>query len=126
MNVALWIIAGILAVAFLVGGVQKVITPKPKLAGMSNQGWAEDFGPGSIKTIGALEILAAIGLTLPAILDIAPIVVPLAAVGLALLMAGAFVVHLRRKESQGMVLTLILLVICLLVAIARFGPESFS
>jgi uncharacterized membrane protein YphA (DoxX/SURF4 family) len=126
MNVVLWITAGILAMAFLAGGVLKVVTPKEKLAAMANQGWAEDFGPGSIKAIGSLEILAAIGLTLPAMLDIAPIFVPLAAVGLALLMAGAFVTHLRRKESQGMALTLILLVVCVLVAIARFGPESFT
>src|SRR5262245_16224031 len=72
MNVALWIITGILAVAFLGGGVLKVITPKEKLAAMANQGWAEDFGPGTIKAIGSLEILGAIGLTLPAMLDIAP------------------------------------------------------
>ena len=125
MNTALWIVAGVLALAFLTGGIRKVITPKDKLVTMANQGWAEDFGPGAIKAIGALEILAAIGLTLPAILDIAPVLVPLAAVGLALLMAGAFVTHLRRKESQGLVVTVVLFVICVLVAIARFGPVPF-
>jgi uncharacterized membrane protein YphA (DoxX/SURF4 family) len=51
-----------------------------------------------IKLIGALELLAAIGLILPAVLDIAPVLVPLAATGLAVTMVGAAIVHIRRKE----------------------------
>jgi hypothetical protein len=49
--------------------------------------------------IGLAEILGAIGLVVPAAVHIAPILVPLAAVGLALVMAGAAVVHARRKEA---------------------------
>jgi hypothetical protein len=49
----------------------------------------------------------------------------LAALGLALVMAGAFVVHLRRSETKGMVGTLIYLALAGFVASARFGPESF-
>ena len=62
--------------------------------------WVNDFPDAGVKAIGALEVLAAIGLILPALLNIAPVLVPLAALGLVLLMAGAAITHFRRKENQ--------------------------
>lgn len=124
MNIALWIIAGLLAAAFLAGGVVKLIQPKEKLP--DGWTWAEDFSAGSIKAIGAVEVLAAVGLILPAALGIAPVLVPLAAVGVVLLMAGAFIVHVRRREAQGIVVTLVLLALAVLVAWGRFGPQPFT
>src|ERR671921_1354293 len=96
MNLTLWIIAGLLAVVYLAAGVGKLIVPKEKLATAPGGGWIEDFSAGSVKAIGALEVLAAVGLVLPALLDIAPVLVPLAAVGLVLLMVGAAITRLRR------------------------------
>jgi uncharacterized membrane protein YphA (DoxX/SURF4 family) len=125
MNVALWIIAGLLAVAFLAGGVMKLIQPKEKLAA-SGMGFVEDFSAGTVKAIGALEVLAAVGLILPAALDIAPVLVPLAAVGLVLLMVGAIITHLRRHEAQAIVVNLALLALAVLVAWGRFGTQSFT
>jgi hypothetical protein len=78
MNVFLWILAGLLALAFLAAGGGKPAQPKEKLAASPNMAWTEDFSPGVIKMIGALEVLAAIGLILPAALDIVPVLVPLA------------------------------------------------
>jgi hypothetical protein len=124
MNIALWIIAGLLAAGFLAGGAVKLIQPKEKLP--AGWGWIEDFGAGGVKVIGALEILAAVGLILPAALDIAPVLVPLAAVGLVLLMAGACITHVRRREAQGIAVTLVLLALALVVAWGRFGPQSFT
>ena len=126
MNIALWIIAGLLAVAFLAGGAMKLIQPKEKLAASSRGAFAEDFGAGTVKAIGALEILAAVGLILPAALDIAPVLVPLAAVGIVLLMVGAMITHLRRHEAQAIVVNLTLLGLAVLVAWGRLGPQSFS
>lgn len=54
----------------------------------SGLGWAADFSPGTVKLIGQLEVLAAIGLIVPALLGVAPVLVPLAATGLVLLMVG--------------------------------------
>jgi uncharacterized membrane protein YphA (DoxX/SURF4 family) len=125
MNIALWIIAGLLAVAFLASGAMKLIQPREKLAA-SGMGFAEDFGAGAVNAIGALEILAAVGLVLPAALDIAPVLVPLAAVGLVLLMVGAIVTHVRRHEAQAIVMNLALLALAGLVAWGRFGPQSFT
>ena len=124
MNIALWIISGLLAAGFLASGATKLTQPKEKL--VASTGVLEDFSAGSIKAIGILEILAAVGLILPAALDIAPVLVPLAAVGLVLLMAGAFVTHVRRREIQGIVVTLVLLALAVLVASGRFGPQSFT
>lgn len=126
MNTALWIIAGLLAVAFLVGGGAKVIMPKEKIAATPLGGWVDDFSEGSVKAIGILEVLAAVGLILPAALDIAPILVPLAAVGLMLLMAGAAVVHVRRHEFKVIAANMAYLALAGFVAWGRFGPESLT
>ncbi len=125
MNVVLWIIAGLLAAAFLAAGAMKLSQPKEKLAA-SGMAWTEDFGPGAVKAIGALEVLAAVGLVLPAAVDIVPVLVPLAALGLVLVMAGAIVTHARRKETQPIVVNLVLLALAAVVAVGRFGPQSFS
>ncbi|GAB2717995.1 DoxX family protein [Arthrobacter bambusae] len=124
MNITLWIIAGVLAVAFLAAGAMKVSQPKEKLAA-SGMGWTGDFAPGTVKTIGLLEVLAAIGLILPAILGILPVLVPLAATGLAALMAGAAIIHARRKEASMIGVNAVLLILAAVVAWGRFGPFSF-
>ncbi len=125
MNIVLWIIAGILAVAFLAAGLMKLTQPKEKLAA-SGMGWTEQFPPGAIKAIGALEVAAAIGLILPALLDIAPILVPLAALGLVLMMIGAAITHARRKENPMIGVNVVLLILAAIVAWGRFGPYAFT
>lgn len=123
MNVALWIIASVLAAVFLAAGVMKVSQPKEKLA--AGMAWTEDFGPSTIKAIGALEILAAIGLILPAVVDIAPVLVPVAAIGLTALMSGAAITHLRRKELQMIVINVVIIALAVVVAWGRFGTYAF-
>ncbi len=126
MNLTLWIVAGLLAVVYLASGAGKLIVPKEKLATFPGGGWVEDFSAGSVKAIGALEVLAAVGLVLPAALDIAPVLVPLAAVGLVLLMAGATITRIRRHETKAMMADLTYLALAGFVAWGRFGPESFT
>jgi uncharacterized membrane protein YphA (DoxX/SURF4 family) len=125
MNLALWIIASVLAVMFAASGLMKQFVPKDKLV-TSGQAWAQDFSPTSIRLIGLAEILGAIGLVLPAAVHIAPILVPLAAVGLALVMVGAAAVHARRKEAPMIAINAVLLVLAVVVAWGRFGPYSFT
>jgi len=126
MNLALWIIAGLLAAVFLLAGANKLFIPKVKLAKAPGGGWVNDFSAGFIKTLGAVEILGAIGLIVPAALDVAPVLVPLAAVGLATVMIGAAIVTSRRHESKHALLNLTYLALIAIVAIGRFGPHSFS
>ena len=125
MNVVLWIIAGILAAAFVAAGTMKLTQPKEKLAA-SGMGWTEDYSPGAVKAIGALEVLAAIGLSLPAALDIAPVLVPVAALGLVLVMVGAIRTHAKRKESQMISVNLVLLVLAAVVVLGRFVIAPFT
>jgi uncharacterized membrane protein YphA (DoxX/SURF4 family) len=124
MNVALWILAGLLALAFLLGGLQKLTRSKEQLAA-SGLTFVEDFSSRAVRTIGALEVLAAVGLILPAVLDVLPVVVPVAASGLVLLMIGAAVVHGRRGESKAIAVNLVFLTLAVAVAVGRFGPEAF-
>jgi uncharacterized membrane protein YphA (DoxX/SURF4 family) len=124
MNIVLWIIAGVLALAFLAAGLTKLTQPKDKLA--ANMAWVEDFSPGAVKAIGGLEVLAAIGLILPAALDVVTVLAPLTAVGLVVLMVGAAVTHGRRKETPMIAINLVLLVLAAVVVWGRFGPYSFT
>jgi uncharacterized membrane protein len=124
VNVVLWIVAGLLAVAFLASGAMKLTQPRQKIV-ESGMGWAGGFSDGAVKAIGALEVLGALGLILPAVFDVAPVLVPIAATGLALVMLGAIVVHARRKEPQMVVVNVVLLVLAAFVAWGRFGPYAF-
>ena len=125
MNLALWIIAIVLAVAFAGSGLMKLVVPKDKLV-TAGQGWAQDFSPTNIRLIGLVDTLGAVGLVLPAAVHIAPILVPLAAVGLALVMVGAIVVHARRKEPMNIAVNVVLIALAAVVAWGRFGPYSFT
>lgn len=124
MNIALWIVAAVLGAVCLAGGAMKVVQPTEKLAA-AGFGWVEDFGGGGVKAIGVLEMAAGVGLILPAALDAAPILVPLAALGMVLLMIGAAVTHLRRGEAQAIVVNVVLLAMAGFVAWGRFGPHAF-
>src|SRR4051812_15402780 len=108
MNVLLWILASVLAAMFAAAGAGKLVQPKERLASSPNMAWAEDFPPGMLKMIGTVEVLAAFGLILPAVLDVAAIIVPIAAVGLGALMMGAVVTHARRGETTNIVVNIAL------------------
>jgi uncharacterized membrane protein YphA (DoxX/SURF4 family) len=125
MNLTLWIVAVLLAVVYLASGGGKLIVPKEKLAAAPGAGWVEDFSAGTVKAIGALEVLAAVGLILPAAIDIVPVLVPLAALGLMMIMVGAVITRIRRHEAKFMMADLAYLALAGFVAWGRFGPESF-
>lgn len=127
MNLALWIVAGLLTAAYVFSGAGKLILPKAKIATMSSSaGWVEDFSPATLKAIGLLELLGAASLILPAALDIQPGLVPWAALGLALIMTGAVITRIRRREFKFMAADLVYLILAAFVAWGRFVPESFT
>jgi uncharacterized membrane protein YphA (DoxX/SURF4 family) len=124
MNIFLWIAAILLAIAALGAGITKVSQSREKLQS-GQMKWVEDFPGGVVKLIGVLEILAAIGLILPPLVHIAPVLTPLAATGMALIMIGAIITHVRRKENQPLPINVVLLVLAVIVAWGRFGPYAF-
>ncbi|MEU1399957.1 DoxX family protein [Micromonospora zamorensis] len=125
MNVALWIAAGLLAAVALAGGITKTFVPTEKLARANGGGWTEAASVGFVETLGVLEILATVGLILPAVLDIAPVLVPVTAICWVLLMIGAMITHLRHNEAKFIVLNLFYLALAAFVAWGRLGPEPF-
>ena len=125
MSLALWIVGGVLSAVFLVGGVSKLVVPKERIAEFHAGKWVEDFSPGAVKALGVVDILAAVGLALPAVLDIAPVLVPMAAIGVMLLMIGAVITRLRTHLATTIVLDLLYLALAGFVAWGRLGPEPF-
>jgi hypothetical protein len=118
MGIALWVVQVLLAVAFLGAGGIKLSQPKEKLA--KNMAWVEDFSQGTVRLIGTLEVLGAVGLVLPALTGVLPWLTPLAALGLVLLMIGAALTHLRRTEYGNIPVNAVLLVLAAFVAYGRF------
>jgi uncharacterized membrane protein YphA (DoxX/SURF4 family) len=125
MNTALWIAQIVLALAFLASGAMKVMKPRGDLID-SGMEYAEDFSPNSVKAIGIIEIVAAIGLVLPPAVDVLPNRAAFAAAGLVIIMIGAAVVHVRRKEYMpSLLVNAVLGGLALFVAIGRFGDYAF-
>jgi hypothetical protein len=126
LNILLWIVTGLLAAVLLVS-TSKMVVPRERIAAVGRAGeWVMDFSPGALRAIGVLELLAATGLILPAVLDIAPVLVPITAVCVALLFAGATTMRLRRGERATIGADLVYLALAVFVAWGRFGPEPFT
>jgi uncharacterized membrane protein YphA (DoxX/SURF4 family) len=124
MNIAIWIITGLLALAFIGAGIMKVAQPRTKLAA-GGMAWTNDYSDAGVKLVGLAELLGGLGLILPAVTGIAPILVPIAAAALAVIMIGAVVWHVRANDTKGAVPSLVLGILALVVAITRFGPWAF-
>ena len=118
MGIALWVVQVLLALAFLGAGATKLSQPKEKL--LKNMAWVEDFSQRTVRLIGTLEVLGAIGIVLPALTGILPWLTPLAALGLVLLMIGAALTHLRRTEYGYIAMNVVLLVLAAFVVWGRF------
>lgn len=119
MNIFLWVIQAILAAGFGIAGVLKTTQPKQKLVG--NLPWVADFSGLTVRFIGAVELLAALGLLLPQMTGIAEILTPVAAAGLAATMLAAAVVHLRRREPAAIIVNAVLFALAAIVVWGRFG-----
>lgn len=115
MNLFLWIVQGILAVIFLLPGIKKAFQARKVKESVE---WAKNVSVNSIQAVGWVEILGAAGIVLPWALNIAPILTPLAALGLALTMVIA--VLLERKNAKAVTVSLVTLILCLIVMFGRF------
>ena len=113
MGIALWILRGLLALAFLLTGWTKTVTPMARLT--SYMAWVAVLPVALVRGIGIAELLGAIGLILPVLTGMVPWLTIAAAIGLAVVMVNATVFHAVRKEYREMTLTLALLVTALFV-----------
>jgi uncharacterized membrane protein YphA (DoxX/SURF4 family) len=124
MNIAAWILQVLLAVIFVFHGVLYVASPEALVARMRQQGqWPPTIPTGFRIFIGVAELFGAIGLIGPALTHILPWLTPLAALGLAVVMASASVYHIRRKEPPT---ALVLMVLALAVVYLRWQVVPIS
>ena len=115
MNVALWVMQGLLAFAMFGAGTFKLTSPYEKF--VEKMKWAAAWPPGRVKLLGLAQVLGAVGLVVPWATGIAPFLTPVAAGCLLVLMTGAVKTHADRKEP--FLAPAILAVLCILVAIGR-------
>ncbi|OBH33622.1 DoxX family protein [Mycobacterium sp. E342] len=120
MNIALWAGQGLLAFVYLAAGGLKVVRPREQLVASGRLDWMKDHSDAAVKAVGAVEILGALGVTLPEATGIARALTPIAAVGLVVVQIGAMRVHLTRNERQPLPINVILLLLAAFVAIGRF------
>lgn len=121
MQIAVWVVSGMLAFAFFAGGIVRLVVPQERYGSWPNQQWIHAVPRGGILAISIAEILGAIGLVVPAATGVLPILTPLAAVGLALIMTGALVFHIRRNERPNIPVAIVLILLLAFVAISRFA-----
>lgn len=127
INTALWILAGFLGTAFTIGGTTMLALSRERYRSLhETQQWVDDFTAGQVKVIATLKLLGGLGLLLPAVGDVAPSLVPVAACGLALFMAGAGTTRFRRGEVQSLVGDLVFLGLFAFLAWGRFDLEPFA
>lgn len=117
MNAVLWVLQGVLAAVFVIAGARKLVQARsaqpPELKALPNT---------TVRTLGVIELLGVAGLILPGATGIAPVLTPLAATGLAIILVLAGRTHLQRREHQGAALVVVLLLLAVFVAVGRFGP----
>lgn len=119
LNVALWICQIFLAIVFAYSGVMKTTKTEKELVAMGQTG-VENLSPALIHFIGISEIVAIIGIILPWLTGIMPVLTPVAAICFGIIMILAAVAHFRRNEKMTVLLNLFLLLICAFVAYGRF------
>jgi uncharacterized membrane protein YphA (DoxX/SURF4 family) len=120
MNTTLWITQGMLAAVFLAAGAMMLTQPHAWMVEKHGQ-WVERTPAGLVKLLGALEVLAAIGVIVPRAAGILPILTPLAACGLVVVMIGAAIIHIRQSEYLDLVPIVALGAVAVFVAWGRFG-----
>ncbi len=115
MNMLLWVLQALLALAFFAHGCLMLFPPASIVAQMnaSLPRWFQLF-------IGVAEIMAAVGLTLPGLTRIQPWLVSAAAAGLMIVMISATVFHLARGEVTSAITTVVLLAMATFVAYMRW------
>ncbi|MES1243850.1 MAG: DoxX family protein [Acidobacteriota bacterium] len=98
LNIALWVVQVLLALLFLWAGGMKLVLPLEKLAGPVHL-------PGLfVRFIGVAEGLGGLGLLLPGLLRIRPILTVWAAAGLVIIMIGAVAITVQGGGGAGMAL----------------------
>ena len=117
LNVALWVVQILLAIAFGMSGLMKLTQPVADLA--AQMAWVGSVPAALVRFIGLAELAGAVGLILPALTRIQPRLTALAALGLIVVMLLASVVHASRGEFGMLPVNLVLGALAAFVAWGR-------
>ena len=120
MQLTLWIVSGLLAAAMVAAGGMKLATPRARLA--ERMTWARTWRDPNVKLLGLAEVLGGLGLIIPHATGFWPVLTPIAASCLVVLMLGAVKTHLDLSEP--VVAPAVLAALGLFVALGRFGAFS--
>jgi uncharacterized membrane protein YphA (DoxX/SURF4 family) len=115
VNVMLWVLQVVLALAFFAHGWLFLFPPASMVEQM-NESLPRWFQLG----LGVAEVAAAVGLTLPGVTRIQPRLVPMAAGGIMIVMVSATIFHLARSEWSSAAITVVLLLMATFVAYMRW------
>ena len=116
MNTTLWTVQALVALAVGAAGMTKLLVPRERL--QTRMHWAATWPRERIKLLGLAEVAGAVGLIAPLATGIAPLLTPLAAVCVFVLMLGATATHRRLGESA--LPPIVIAALCLLIAAGRF------
>lgn len=116
MNVTLWIIQIILAAGFVYSGWMKTIRIE---SSKKTWAWVNDVPKSLVVLIGIAELLGALGLVLPWVLNITPVLTPIAAIALAVVTLLGMLFHIRRKEYRELGVNIFFIVLALIIAFGR-------
>ncbi|TFV96029.1 DoxX family protein [Algoriphagus kandeliae] len=117
INISLWIAQGLLAAMFIMAGAMKSTQPIEALAEMLP--WANEVPSALVRFIGISEVLGGLGLLLPALLRIKPILTPIAAAGLVVVQVLAAGFHVTRGENEVIGMNIMLALVAAFIAWGR-------
>ncbi|HWB62181.1 MAG TPA: DoxX family protein [Chitinophagales bacterium] len=118
MNTILWVLQGLLAVMFSMAGIMKATQPVEKLS--EKMPWVKDYSAFMVRFVGVAELLGGIGLVVPWLTGIMPVLTPVAAVALCLVMVLAAIYHARHNEWKAISFNFVLFAIAAFIAYGRF------
>lgn len=117
LNIALWVVQSLLAAMFLMAGANKLFQSIPELSKMLP--WVLEVPEGLVRFIGMSELIGGFGLLLPAIFRIKPMLTPIAAIGLALVMLSATFFHISKGEASVIAMPIVFMAMAVFVAWGR-------
>jgi uncharacterized membrane protein YphA (DoxX/SURF4 family) len=124
LNILLWIAQVILCGMFLMAGTMKLITPDDDM--MKNMPDATEGFLKFIRFVGVCEVLGGIGMILPSLLKIKPILTPIAAIGIAITMIVAVGIHISKGETSATITTVVLALLAIFVIWGRFKAAPIA
>jgi hypothetical protein len=119
---ALWIAQVVLAASLIWAGVMKLFSPLEKLSAMWP--WVAEVPLALVKFTGVVDVLAALGLILPALLRIRPKLTAITAMGVVALMVCAGIFHIIRGEAAVIGVNIVFAIIATFIAWGRLKTSK--